>query len=345
MGQEVQQLEKELAEYVGVAECVSCANGTDALQLALMAWGIGPGDAVYVPDFTFFSSGEIVSAVGATPIFVNVNDNTYNISTSNLEEMIIKTLEAGELTPRVIVAVDLFGLPADYGQIRSIANKYQMRVLEDGAQGFGGCYNGKRACSFGDIGTTSFFPAKPLGCYGDGGAIFTDDKQLADVMRSYRVHGKGNNKYDNVRIGMNSRLDTLQAAILRVKLKNFNECELDNAQKVAEWYDRQLNQYVKIPTRPKGYVSSFAQYTVRFQTKKERDRVYEALQQENIPVAIYYSKPMHLQVAFRNVLKYQQNNFQTEKICDTVMSLPFHPYMQQEEVTEVCDVIKRTIGR
>ena len=225
-GSQVSELEKDLAEFVGVRNCVTCANGTDALSIAMMVWGVGPGDAVFVPDFTFFSSGEIVSHCGATPVFVDVNEDTYNICPHSLEKAVLKVKEQGELTPKVVVAVDLFGLPADFKAIRYIAEKYGLLVLEDGAQGFGGKIDEKRACSFGDVATTSFFPAKPLGCYGDGGALFTNNDELAELMRSIRVHGKGSMKYDNVRIGLNSRLDTLQAAILSIKLKAFKTYEV-----------------------------------------------------------------------------------------------------------------------
>lgn len=207
-GRQVRELEEKLAEYVGVKHCIICANATDALSLAMMAWGIKEGDAVFVPDFTFFSTGEIVAFAGATPIFVDVDLDTFNICTDSLEEKIKQVLAEGKLNPRVVIPVDLFGLPADYHKIRQIADKYNLLVLEDGAQGFGGKIGEKRACSFGDISTTSFFPAKPLGCYGDGGAVFTDD-DMAELFRSLCVHGKGTMKYDNVRVGLNSRLDTL----------------------------------------------------------------------------------------------------------------------------------------
>lgn len=344
MGTEVQELEKELSEVVGVNECISCANGTDALQLALMAWDIGPGDAVFVPDFTFFSSGEVVSAVGATPIFVNVCHDTYNISPENLEKCIQYVIKQTDLSPKVIIAVDLFGLPADYDKITAIAQKYNLKVLEDGAQGFGGNICGKKACSFGDISTTSFFPAKPLGCYGDGGAIFTDNREWADLMRSYRVHGKGRTKYDNVRVGMNSRLDTIQAAILKAKLPVFINHELADMQKVAEWYDQKLvGGGINVPVRPTGFQSSFAQYTIRVESLEVRERVKRACEEKNIPIAVYYSKPMHLQAAFADVRGIQQERFDTEDICSTVLSLPFHPYMERDEVLEVCQVIKENI--
>ena len=240
MGKPVKELEAELAAYVGVKHCVSCANGTDALTLALKTWGIGKGDAVFVPDFTFFSSAEVVSLEGATPVFVDVDKDTFNLDAADLEEKIGETVAKGELTPKVIITVDLFGLPADYPRIRKIADTYRLLILEDGAQGFGGEISGKIACGFGDISTTSFFPAKPLGCYGDGGAVFTDNDEWAALLDSYRVHGKGQFKYDNVRIGMNSRLDTLQAAVLKIKLKAFREYEVADINRAAARYTEKL---------------------------------------------------------------------------------------------------------
>ncbi|MDU5603864.1 MAG: DegT/DnrJ/EryC1/StrS family aminotransferase, partial [Mogibacterium sp.] len=225
-GSKVSELEEKLAAYVGVKHCVTCGNGTDALELALMAWGIGEGDAVFVPDFTFFSSGEVVAILGATPVFVDVDEDTFNMDAASLEKAITGVVADGKLRPSVVVPVDLFGLPANFPEIRKVADKYGLKILEDGAQGFGGEINGQKACSFGDISTTSFFPAKPLGCYGDGGAIFTNDDEAAELIRSYCVHGKGKMKYDNVRIGMNSRLDSIQAGILLPKLAAFAEYEV-----------------------------------------------------------------------------------------------------------------------
>lgn len=245
-GTPVRQLELSLADYVGVKHCISCANGTDALHLALLALGVGKKDAVFVPDFTFFSTGEVVPLVGATPIFVDVDYRTYNMSPNSLEKMIRLVLEQGNLSPKAIIAVDLFGQPAEYKSIYNIARKYNMFVIEDGAQGFGGRIKDSKACSFGDISTTSFFPAKPLGCYGDGGAVFTNNDEWDSLIRSLCVHGKGNNKYDNIRIGYNSRLDTIQAAILSVKLKMFEERELIKVNEVAGWYSEMLREVKKI---------------------------------------------------------------------------------------------------
>ena len=340
-GKQVAALEEVLAEYVGVKHCVTCANGTDALQLALMTWDIGSGDAVFVPDFTFFSSGEVVPLVGATPVFVDIDEDTYNISPQSLEQAIQYVLEKTNLNPRVIVAVDLFGQPADFEQIRKIAARYGLLILEDGAQGFGGRIGTKKACSFGDISTTSFFPAKPLGCYGDGGAVFTENDAWADLIRSYRVHGKGMDKYDNVRIGMNSRLDTIQAAVLLEKIKFFDE-EIEKCNQVAEEYTKGLQDVVKVPVVKEGFVSGWAQYTVCFQNNKEREQVIKLLKQQNIPTAVYYRKPMHMQEAFR---KYQYRGLEykvTEKVCERCLSLPMHPYLNTAQIRKVTEHILKS---
>lgn len=339
-GQQVKDLEKELAEYVGVKHCITCANGTDALTMAMMAWGIGAGDAVFVPDFTFFSSGEIVSHAGATPIFVDVDKETFNINVDHLEKQIKKTIEEDNLTPKAVVAVDLFGLPADFNKVRAITDKYGIKVLEDGAQGFGGEIDGKRACSFGDISTTSFFPAKPLGCYGDGGAVFTDDDETAKLLESIRVHGKGEMKYDNVRIGLNSRLDTLQAAILSIKLKAFQDYEVADINAVADKYTEKLKDIVITPAVADGFYSSWAQYTLRLEDKKQRDGLQSYLKEKGIPSMVYYPKPMHRQEAFGQ-LNYDDAEFpNTIELCDTVLSLPMHPYLTDEDIDEVVKAVK-----
>lgn len=339
-GKEVNTLEKRLAGYVGVKHCISCANGTEAMTLVMMAWDIKEGDAVFVPDFTFFSTGEVVSFRGATPIFIDVDRNTFNIDIVKLDKAIKKVLEEGKLTPKVIIAVDLFGLPADLIEVEKIAKKYNLRVLEDGAQGFGGSINGKKACGFGDAATTSFFPAKPLGCYGDGGAIFTNDDALAELLNSLKVHGKGDNKYDNIRIGVNSRLDSIQAAVLNVKLTTFINHELDDVNKVSNIYTEKLKGIVDTPFIPEGYVSSFAQYTIKLKNKEERDGLQAKLKEEGIPSMIYYVKPMHKQVAFTE-LNYDDSDFEvTIELCDTVLSLPMHPYLREEDVISVSKVIK-----
>lgn len=342
-GMQVKELEEKLANYVGVKHCVTCANGTDALQLALMSWNIGSGDAVFVPDFTFFSSGEVVSAVGAAPVFVDVNKDTFNIDTGKLVHAIEEVLEEGKYVPKAVIAVDLFGQPADYAEIRKIADQYGLTILEDAAQGFGGAIGEKRACSFGDISTTSFFPAKPFGCYGDGGAVFTDYDEQAELIRSYAVHGKGKSKYDNIRIGMNSRLDTIQAAVLLAKLPVFVQRELTESNKVAEYYTRELEGTVDMPTIRENYYSSWAQYTIRLKDGMARQRLQEDLRAAGIPTAIYYQKPMHSQMAFSKY-EYDDKDYPvTEDLCGRVLSLPFHPYMKEEEIKAIAEKVKESL--
>jgi len=339
-GKEVNTLEQRLAEYAGVKYCITCANGTEAMTLLMMTWDIKEGDAVFVPDFTFFSTGEIVSFRGATPIFVDVDRNTFNIDTTKLEKAINKVIDEGKLTPKVIIPVDLFGLPSDYIEIEKIAKKYNLRVLEDAAQGFGGSINGKKACSFGDAATTSFFPAKPLGCYGDGGAIFTNDDESAELLNSLKVHGKGDNKYNNVRIGVNSRLDSIQAAVLNVKLTAFIEHELEDVNRVYRLYTEKLKGIVDTPVIPEGYVSSFAQYTIKLNNKEERNALQAKLKEKGIPSMVYYMKPMHRQGAFVEY-DYADNDFEvTNELCDIVLSLPMHPYLSEKDINIVVKVIE-----
>lgn len=337
-GVQIEELEQQLAKYIGVKHCITCANGTDALNMVLMAWGIKEGDVVFVPDFTFFASGEVVSFRGATPVFVDVDENTFNIKAERLEEAIIKVLDEGIFVPKVIISVDLFGLPADYKSLRLIASKYNLRILEDGAQGFGGEIGNKRACSFGDISTTSFFPAKPLGCYGDGGAIFLNDDETAKHIKSIRAHGKGETKYDNIIIGCNSRLDTLQASILLTKLKAFVNDELTAVNMIAQKYTKSLSNYVKTPVVPEGFLSSWAQYTIQLTSELERDELKQYLNTYGIPSMIYYPKPMHQQIAFNGVKVYQSFNI-SEKLCKTVLSLPMHPYLLNDEIDFICGKI------
>ena len=339
-GEPVNQLEKKLADYVGVKHCITCANGTDALQLALMAWGIGKGDAVFVPDFTFFSTGEVVPWVNATPVFVDVDMDTFNISAESLEEAIQKVIRGGKLIPKVVIAVDLFGQPADFPEIRKIVQKYDMLLLEDGAQGFGGRIGEKKACSFVDISTTSFFPAKPLGCYGDGGAVFTSNDEWAELIRSYKVHGKGEDKYDNVRIGLNSRLDTIQAAVLLAKLDRFVNVEIDAVNDIAKKYSEGLAQVVDIPVIKKGFVSSWAQYTIKLKNVQRREPLQKFLKEKNIPSMIYYARPLHEQKAFSEAQYYKINFENTEKLCKSVLSLPMYPDIQHGEVESVVKAIR-----
>ena len=344
-GKQVTELEKKLAEYVGVQHCVSCANGTDALQLALMAFEIGEGDAVFVPDFTFFSTGEVVSCVGATPVFVDVDEDTFNISVESLVKAIEWVKSETKLTPRVVVPVDLFGQPAEYERIREVAGEYGLLTLEDSAQGFGGVINSGslsgKACSFGDISTTSFFPAKPLGCYGDGGAIFTNNGEWAARLRSIKVHGRGSDKYDNVCIGMNSRLDTIQAAVLLEKIKFFDE-EVEGCNQVAKWYDEALvDSGVKTPIVIDGFISSWAQYTVLCRDSAHRDKIIEALKKEGIPAMIYYKKPMHLQGAFKGIVVDGAPGCpNTEDISKRCLSLPMSAYVTKNNVDAIARIIR-----
>lgn len=340
-GQLVKELEAQLAAYVGAKHCITCGNGTDALQLALMTWGIGEGDAVFVPDFTFFSSGEVVSAVGATPVFVDVDERTFNIDPISLKASIEACLKEGRIEPKVVIAVDLFGLPADYPAIKAICDEYDLLLLEDGAQGFGGSIDGKMACSFGDISSTSFFPAKPLGCYGDGGAVFTDNDDWAALIRSLAVHGKGSMKYDNVRIGMNSRLDTIQAAILQVKLRAFTDYEVDDVNEVANWYDEALavagvaDQGILLPVVPDGYRSSWAQYTIQLPADCGRTALQASLKERGVPTMVYYPKPMHEQTAFEGNSVCLDGCPVTTRLCRSVLSLPMGPYTSKKDVSGV----------
>lgn len=323
MGPEVQELESELANYVGVKHVITCANGTDALTLAMMVLGIKPGDAVFCPTFTFFATAEVIAYEGATPVFVDSDEATFNICPIDLEKRIQATIAEGELIPKAIIAVDLFGLPANYPEIQKIADKYNLKLVEDAAQGFGGSIDGKRAGSFGDIATTSFFPAKPLGCYGDGGAVFTNNDEYAELLKSYRVHGKGKDKYDNVRIGMNSRLDTIQAAILLEKLAEF-PIELINRNKAADYYEKTLSVKYQTPQVPAGYVSSWAQYTL---VSANRDAEMAKYKEQAIPTMIYYATCLHEQSAFKE-LGYKVGDLPVaEKLAKSVFSLPMHPYI------------------
>lgn len=344
LGPQVALLEKELAQYTGTKHCIACGNGTDALQLALMAWEIGEGDAVFVPDFTFFSSGEVVPLTGAVPVFVDVEKDTYNISADSLRGAIEYVIRNTDLRPRVVVAVDLFGRPADYQAIRQIADQYGLLLLEDGAQSFGGMADGRKTCSFGDISTTSFFPSKPLGCYGDGGAVFTDNEEWAKRLASLRLHGKGSDKYDNVRIGMNSRLDTIQAAVLLQKL-GFLEEELEACGQVAAKYTERLKDAVQTPADLGNMRSAWAQYTICLRDTKERERVIAQMKADGIPSAVYYKKPMHRQDAFAAKLIEAVPCENTEYICARCLSLPFHPYLQDAEIEAVCESIKSAVMR
>ena len=344
-GKQVTELEQQLAEYVGVKHCVTCGNGTDALTLVMMAWDIKAGDAVFVPTFTFFASAEVVAFEGATPVFVDVDERTFNVDPVKLEEAIEQVKKEGKLNPRAVIAVDLFGQPADYTKIEEICKKHGLLLLEDGAQGFGGKIGDRTACSFGDAAATSFFPAKPLGCYGDGGAVFTNDDEMADYMRSIRVHGKSPaDKYDNLRIGLNSRLDTIQAAVLKVKLQAFKDHELESVNRAAKLYDEYLGNVVKTPVVPEGFYSSWAQYTLILDSKEQRTHLQKELKEQGIPTMVYYPKPMHLQGAFAD-LGYKKGDFPVaESLCERVLSLPMHPYLNEEDIRFVANAVKAALN-
>jgi dTDP-4-amino-4,6-dideoxygalactose transaminase len=328
MGPEVSELEEHLADYVGVKHAITCANGTDALTLCMMTLGIKSGDAVFCPTFTFFATAEVIAFAGAIPIFVDSDESTFNICSKSLEEKIKAVIKEGKYEPKAIIAVDLFGLPANYPVIEKLAQKYNLKLIEDAAQGFGGSINGRKSCSFGDIATTSFFPAKPLGCYGDGGAVFTDNDEYAELLKSFRVHGKGIDKYDNVRIGMNSRLDTIQAAILIEKLVIFPQ-EMSRKNEIANLYNNKLSANFIVPTVPANYESSWAQYTIRDQ---HRDDLIEKLKISNIPAMVYYATNMHQQSAFNRSNSNIINLKIAEKLSSTVLSLPMHAYLSDKDV-------------
>ena len=332
MGPQVAELEQQLAAYVGMKHCISCANGTDALWLALRALDLKAGDAVFVPDFTFFSTAEAPAILDLVPVFVDVDEKSFNMDAADLERKWQQALNNG-LHPAAVIAVDLFGRPADYDAIVDFCRQKSLPLIEDGAQGFGGSIRGRKACSFGDIATTSFFPAKPLGCYGDGGALFTNDDRYADLLRSLRVHGKGADKYDNVRLGLNSRLDTLQAAILQVKLRHFDD-ELKAVNRVAAKYNSLLSGKVIIPEIPSGIVSSWAQYTIQ---TENRDDLQARLKAAGVPAMVYYPRTMSRQTAFAHLN--QAPCPVADKLSRTVLSLPMHPYMTDEEIETVASLI------
>lgn len=340
LGKPVTELENQLAAYVGRKHCVACGNGTDALQLALMTWGVGPGDAVFTSDFTYFASAGTSSILGATPVLVDIDLATFNMSPAALEVQIERVLAEGKLIPKAVVPVDLFGQPADYDSILPIAEKYGLKVLEDGAQGFGGNIRGKRACSFGDMSTTSFFPAKPLGCYGDGGAVFTDDDGEDARLRSLRAQGKSPvDKYDNREIGMNSRLDTLQAAILLPKFRAFVDHELDDVNRVAAWYTRRLRDRFVTPTVLPGFLSSWAQYTILLDDKAARDAMQAKLKAQGVPSMVYYPRGLHQQEAYRWMGLQDEWYPNTIAATQRVLSLPMHPYLTEEDVDRICGIL------
>lgn len=338
MGPEVAELEQQLAAFCGVKYAITCSNGTDALALCLRAKQFGAKDAIFVPSFTFASTAEVVAWVGATPIFIDVLPDTFNIDPKSLEQG-IQTAKTLGLKPSGIIPVDMFGQPADYDAIQVIADQHQLWVLADGAQSFGASYKGKFVGNIGDMATTSFFPAKPLGCYGDGGAIFTNDEALAGIIKSLRVHGQGSDKYDNVRIGINGRLDTIQAAILLQKLKIFKD-ELKKRDKVADYYSQALKGIVKVPRLIEGATSAWTQYTVRLPKTVDRTSLMAELNKLGVPTMIYYVKPLHLQTAYRHYpVAGEKELAVSTQLSREVLSLPMHPYIDTEAQKYVVECI------
>jgi dTDP-4-amino-4,6-dideoxygalactose transaminase len=354
MGPEVAELEEKLAKYAGVKHAVSCSSGTDALLMALMAYGISPGDTVFTTPFTFIATAEVIALLGATPVFVDIDPRTYNLDPVKLELAIraVKEnnsnihplpnppeshshIQSSRLNPKGVICVDLFGLPADYDSINVIARKHSLFVAEDAAQSFGSVYKGRKAGALTDVAATSFFPAKPLGCYGDGGAVLTDDDNLALKLNSIRQHGKGTEKYDNVRIGINGRLDTIQAAVLIEKLEVFPK-EVEARNRIADRYSNGLKESVQIPFIPPNSMSVWAQYSILVEN---RDNLQQCLAQAKIPTMIYYPKPLHLQGAFTN-LGYRPGDFPvSERTSQAILSLPMHPYLEDDEIDMVIDAV------
>ena len=353
MGPEIKTLESRLAEYVGVKHAIGCASGTDALLMALLACRIGPGDAVFTTPFTFIATAEVISLLGAVPVFVDIDSESFNIDPARLDRAVSALISndsdvhplpithyPSTITPKGVIGVDIFGLPADYERIGSVAQEHDLFVIEDAAQSFGAQLNATKACSFGNIACTSFFPAKPLGCYGDGGMCFTDDDELSTVMASLRIHGKGDHKYDNVRIGINGRLDSLQAGILLAKFDIFPE-EIELRQQVANRYATLLGPFspIKVPSVPPGATSAWAQYSVLATDEPQRTELQNNLKEAGIPTAIYYPQPLHLQSAFSS-LGYQKGDFPISENCARrIFSLPMHPYLSAEEQKNIAEVI------
>ena len=337
MGPEVFEFEDKLAKYVNVKHCISCSSGTDALLIPLLARGISKGDAVLTTPFTYIATAEVIALLGAEPVFVDIYPTTFNMDPSKIEGAIDYAKNKG-LVPKAIIPVDLFGLPARYRLIQEIADKYNLFVVEDAAQGLGGSIRSKKAGSYGNVASTSFFPAKPLGCYGDGGAIFTNDDDLAQNMRSIRVHGSGLDKYDNVRIGINGRLDTFQAAILLEKFAIFND-ELDLRNQISQYYNNSINNNFQKPIIPDQYYSSWAQYSVLSRSSKHREEIISSLKKEKIPSMIYYRIPLHLQKVFKK-LNYKKGDFPiAESIADRIFSLPMHPYLENHHQNKIVKVL------
>ena len=343
MGPEVTELETRLADYIGIKHVLTCSSGTDALLLPLMTLGLSEKDAIFTTPFTFFASAEAISLAGATPVFVDINPDTFNLDPEDLKSKIQKVTEEGTLSPRAVIPVDLFGLSADYHEIAKISSANNLFLLEDAAQSFGANYKGSKACSFGDAAATSFYPAKPLGCYGDGGAVFTNNSSLHEELVSLRVHGQAlsGDKYDNVRIGLNARMDTIQAAILLEKLKIY-DFEIERRNDVANSYAKYLDSSIKTPTIPQGQGSVWAQYSILVE---DREKLKEDLAERNIPTAIFYPIPIHLSSAYSH-LGYSVGDFPvSEAISKKIISLPMHPYMNESTIKMICDAVNLSVGK
>mgnify|MGYP003951722545 CR=1 FL=1 len=339
MGPEVKEFEGQLREFTGAKHALTCANGTDALTLVLMAWGVGPGDAVFVPSFTYVATAEAPAQLGATPFFVDVCEDTFNIDRQSFKQAIIDSRELG-LKSAVVIAVDLFGQPADIDSITEIAHAENIKVLVDGAQSFGGSSKGRKVGTMGDATTTSFFPAKPLGCYGDGGAVFTSSDSDADIINSIRLHGKGAQKYDNIRVGLNSRLDTIQAAILIEKLKIFPK-ELEMRAKVANRYSELLLDVCPVPHQIAENISAWAQYTLKLD---DRDSVQNKLKSFGIPSVVYYPIPLSTQSGYQSFPSVSTGVGVSERLADNVLSLPMHPYLTEKSQLSIIDILKKSLN-
>lgn len=339
MGKNVEEFEKSLAEYIGVKYSISCGSGTDALQLIYMTLGIGKGDAVFCPDVTFIASIEPACFMGATPVFCDIDSNSFNISPESLEIQINNVIKEGKLKPKAVVAVDFLGNPAEYDRLREITNKYGMILIEDSAQGTGSLYKGIKCGSLGDIGATSFFPSKPLGCYGDGGAVFTNDEETMELLKSFRVHGKGFTKYDNVRIGINSRLDTIQAGILDIKLK-YLQGEISKRQVIANRYIEAFKGLIKMQSVSEENISSYAQFVIILNNEKERNELKSFLLEREIPSLIYYPKAMHSLPVFREIKCYDEKYDNSIKYSECNLGLPFSAFLDENDQIRVIEIVK-----
>ena len=343
MGPEIAELETQLADFAGQRHALGCASGTDALALPLMAWGLRPGDAVFCPSFTFAATAEVVAWLGAVPVFVDILSDTYNMDPGSLRRAVEAVKSEGKLNPRVVIAVDLFGLPADYPAIRAICDEHGLKLISDTAQGFGSTTDGKHSGAWADVVATSFFPAKPLGAYGDGGATLTDDDEMIEVLRSLRVHGQGTDKYDNVRIGMNARLDTIQAAILIEKLAVFPD-EIERRGRIAERYAAGLGNRFEAPVVGAGQVSTWAQYTVKLEAGT-RDAFQAAMRERGVPTAAYYPRPLHRQTAYERYPVEGGTLAVTDAVAERVVSLPMHPYLDERTQDRVIEAANASAER